>query len=52
MIYMLYEREAGMEMDKTKFNTKSLLNISKMMRPKPQSMVNAKRNVSFPEIEK
>lgn len=48
MIYMLYEREAGLEMDKTKFNTKSLLNISKMMRAKPQKKVISKRNVYFP----
>lgn len=41
-------------MDKTKFNTKSLLNISKWMKRK-QLMVgnaNAKRNIYFPEVEK
>lgn len=51
MIYMLYEREAGLEMDKAKFNTKTMLNISKMMRPK-QGKTLSKRNLNFPEIEK
>lgn len=51
MLFMLYEREAGLEMDKTKFNTKTMLNISKMMRPK-QAKTPSKRNLSFPEIEK
>jgi hypothetical protein len=48
MIYLLYEREAGLEMDKNKFNTKSLLNISKMMKAKPQNKIISKRNVNFP----
>ena len=51
MIYLLYEREAGMEMDKSKFSTKTVLNISKVMaRGKSRGKMQAKRNISFPEI--
>jgi hypothetical protein len=32
MIYLLYERAGGFEMDKSKFTAKSLMNMSKLMR--------------------
>lgn len=35
MIYFLYERAGSFEMDKSKFTSKSLLNISKIMKKKP-----------------
>ena len=50
MVYLLYGREATIEMDKSKFNTKTLLNLSKMMRKKGRSRFQAKRNLSFPEM--
>jgi hypothetical protein len=49
MIYLLYEREASIQMDRSKFNSKSLLNISKLLRKKPKNY-QSKRNLSFPEI--
>jgi len=35
MIFLLYERAGGIEMDKSKFTSKSLLNMSKVMRKRP-----------------
>ena len=52
MVYLLYEREANIEMDKSKFNTKTVLNLSKIMARKQRSRYQSKRNVSFPEMEK
>lgn len=48
MIYMLYLREAGYEMDKTKFVTKMLVNISKTLRGKGRAKKNSKRNLTTP----
>ena len=52
MIYLLYEREAGVEMERSKFSSKTLLNISKLMGRKTHSKLQSKRNLSFPEVEK
>jgi hypothetical protein len=51
MVYLLYEREASYEMDKTKFVSKTLVNVSKTMRGRGSSMKrNSKRNVRLPEL--
>ena len=51
MIFLLYEKEAAMQSDKTKFLTKMVVNISKTLKGKPKkARKNAKRNYILPEI--
>jgi hypothetical protein len=51
MIFLLYEKEASMQSDKTKFITKMVVNISKTLKGKPKkARKNAKRNYILPEI--
>ena len=55
MVYLLYEREANIEMDKSKFNTKTVLNLSKILAKKQSGRYQryqSKRNITFPEMEK
>lgn len=54
MVYLLYEREANIEMDKSKFNTKTVLNLSKILAKKQSGRYQryqSKRNITFPEME-
>lgn len=49
MIFYLYNNQASFEMDKTKFVTKSLVNVAKSMRTRKGHMKkNSKRNLNLP----
>jgi len=53
MAYMLYEKEACIEMEKTKFITKMLMNVTKTLKHQninKNIKKNAKRNTFIPEI--
>jgi hypothetical protein len=53
MVYLLYEREASIQTDKTKFVTKMVVNISKTFKGRPRNAKrHSKRNYYIPEIEK
>jgi hypothetical protein len=49
MIYLLYEREASFQTDKTKFITKMVMNISKTIKGRPKTAKkHSKRNQHLP----
>ena len=48
MVFLLYDREAGYEMDKTKFISKTLVNVSKTLRGRTTQKKNSKRNLYRP----
>lgn len=49
MIYLLYEREASYQTDKTKFITRTVVNINKTIKGKPiNAKKSSKRNLSIP----
>lgn len=53
MVYLLYEREASFQTDKTKFVTKMVVNVSKTIKGRPiNAKKHSKRNYYIPEIEK
>jgi hypothetical protein len=53
MVYLLYEREATFQTDKTKFVTKMVVNVTKTLKGRPRNIRKLnKRNYTQPEIEK
>jgi hypothetical protein len=53
MVYLLYEREASFQTDKTKFITKMVVNVTKTLKGRPRNAKrHSKRNYRLPEIEK
>lgn len=49
MTYLLYEREAGFQTDKTKFITKMVVNVTKTLKGRPKNYKkHSKRNYTLP----
>lgn len=51
MIFLLYEKQACFELDKTKFMTKMVVNITKTLKGRPKFFRRmSKRNFYIPEL--